>query len=88
MNNVRNKATYITIDDGNDNNDTPDFNSGTGDSSFRTKAGNSKYGSQWKNAFNKISNKVDFSDSVEVLHIMGIPKNSIPDTTAFGAMFF
>jgi len=81
-------ANYVRIADGNNNNATPDFNSGTGDRAFRIRAETSLYKSQWSYAFSRISNKVDFSDAVEVMYILGLPKGHAATPAKFADRYF
>jgi hypothetical protein len=85
---IQNLATYIRIQDGNHDNLTPDWNSGTGDSAFRTRALTSKYRDEWALAFGKIDNKVDFSDGVELYEIFGISKSEAPTPAVFADKYF
>ncbi len=82
---------YVKIADGNDPNATADFrfeshNNGT----FVSRARSSSYSNEWGVAFNYLtpSEKLDFSDTVELMHILGIGINLIRDVNDFGDYFF
>ena len=97
---VRRYADYIRIANGNQGHDngaqslTADLNYGNESGSeneaatFRTRARNSRYGAQWTTAFNAINDKVDGSDAVELMWILGITRNEVPDMLAFANRFF
>lgn len=92
LNFVRNNTDYIRIADGNDPNSTADLRQ-DGNSSvsqaFVQTARASRYRSVWDHAFNYLSpdDKLDFSDTVELLYILGIGTNDIRDVTDFGRYF-
>ena len=92
---VQSLATYIRIDDGNRANRTPDYLEayGAAGSSFRRRALATRYGPQWRTAFDAIDSSkrgrsVDFSDTVELLHVLGIPTSAAPDVTRFADRYF
>lgn len=76
---VQNNTDYVKIDDGNNVNNTADLNDNSQLNQFRPWAENSACGAAWISALNGLdpNNKLDFSDVVELLHIMGIPKSVI-----------
>ena len=89
LNLIRNVATYITIQDGNTPNATPDYNTGADVSAagnFEARAYASRYGQAWRMAFQTAreidrppaKRIVDFSDSVELLHILRVPTSAAP----------
>lgn len=81
---VENNTDYIRIEDGNHTNSTPNLNT-TSDSDaiyFRNKVFASQYRSAWEAAFiyyNPIT-RLDFSDNVEVLWLVGLESNTIANT--------
>lgn len=82
---------YVRVDDGNDPNATADFrieNNRSGP--FVSRAQSSRYSAEWTAAFRYLSpsEKLDFSDTVELLHIVGIGKSTIADVDQFGDYFF
>jgi hypothetical protein len=89
---VKNNTDYIKIADGNDDNGTADLCQGD-NGWFRSVAeDNSKYGSGWSAAFDyfiprRYENVVDFSDTVELLYILGISKNQIGGIDDFAEEF-
>lgn len=82
---VQNNTDYIKIDDGNGVNTTADLNDNSQLGSFRPWAENSECGASWVQAFNGLNpqNKLDFSDTVELLYILGISKSLIATPTDF-----
>ncbi len=88
---VRNNTRYVKIADGNHPNATADFrfeSHNNGD--FVARALASRYSNEWAVAFNYLSpsEKLDYSDAVEVLHIVGIGTSEIADVNDFGDYFF
>jgi len=81
---VKNNSSYIKIADGNGGGATADLNQQS--SSFVNWARNGPNSREWNEAFRFLNptNKLDFSDTVELLHILGIGRNQIssPDTFA------
>lgn len=87
----RANTRYVKIADGNDPNATADLRfESHNNGSFVARAQASRYSSEWAVAFNYLSpgEKLDFSDTVELLHIVGIGINSIADVNDFGDFFF
>ena len=85
---VSNLATYITIDNGNvGNNSTAnleDSNSNTTSSAFALWARNANsHASAWNNALDRFTAKIDFSDTVEYLHILNVPLSEVSDISTF-----
>ena len=78
---------YILIDDGNDDNRTADLNMRS--DRFVQLARNSQFGSAWNAAFSYLDPnfKLDFSDTVLLLHILGIGRDQIATVDDFGAIF-
>ena len=78
---------YILIDDGNDDNRTADLNMRS--DRFVQLARNSQFGSAWNAAFSYLDPnfKLDFSDTVLLLHILGIGRGQIATVDDFGAIF-
>jgi len=85
---VRSNTDYIRIDDGNNPNGTADLRFERGPA-FVQVARSSAYASQWNVAFDYLdpNEKVDFSDTVELLHILGIGTDQISDVDAFGRFY-
>ena len=80
---VRNETDYIKIDDGNNPNNTADLNDR--DRGFSQCALNGRFASAWRAAFDyyPASQLVDFSDTVELLHIVGVGKDQVADAADF-----
>ena len=81
---TRRVATYVSIGDGNVPNATPDFN--RRDASVEARARNaSLYAAEWRTALDAIetARRMDFSDTVELLYILGIPTSAARDVRAF-----
>lgn len=78
---------YILIADGNDDNATADLNMRS--NGFVQRARNSQFGSAWNAAFSYLDPnfKLDFSDTVLLLHILGIGRDQIATVDDFGAAF-
>jgi len=92
LNAVRQQTDYIRIDDGNDPNSTADLRqdgSSPMTQAFVQTARASRYQSVWNHAFNYLqpNEKLDFSDTVELLYILNIGTNEIRDVTDFGRYF-
>lgn len=88
LNFVRSNTNYIKIADGNEPNSTADFR---GDSqSFVNRARASQYRHVWNVAFNYLSpsEKLDFSDTVELMYILGIGPSQIANADTFADSFF
>ena len=88
---VQSNTRYIRIDDGNNPNGTADLrfeSHNNGDFVARARSG--RYANEWNAAFNYLSpsDKLDFSDTVELLHILGIDRSQIADVNDFGDFFF
>jgi len=98
MNLVKNLATYVTIGNGNagtgSNSTTADFNADRFNPSnpeateFRARALASQYSSLWSFAFQRLNSNVDFSDTVELMEILGISKPGSYNTLSFANEFF
>lgn len=88
LNHVQHKASWIRIEDGNHSNATAGLKSGQGGHAFKRNALNSLYSAQWDFALTSIDQKVDFSDTVELLHILGISKSAVPSPDGFAERFF
>lgn len=91
LNYVRNNTRYVKIADGNDPNSTADFRfESHNNGSFVARAQSSRYSSEWAAAFNYLTpgEKLDFSDTVELMHIVGLGTNVIRDVNEFGDYFF
>ena len=86
---VQNNTNYTKIDDGNGSNSTADLNDNSQLGQFRPWAENSDCGPAWTEAMNVLdpNNKLDFSDTVELLHILGIPRSQIATPMDFCNFF-
>ena len=88
---VQARATYISIGNGNNpNNGTADLEqagTNTTNSAFAQWARNSECSAAWIAAFSRFANKVDFSDTVEYLHITGVPIGAVNNLNSFAAYF-
>jgi hypothetical protein len=85
---VRDNTNYVRIDDGNDQNGTADLNAAT--SGWEDRALESRWGAAWEAAFAYLdpNTRLDFSDTVELLHIVGIGSDEIVTTNDFADRFF
>lgn len=84
---VRSNTQYIKIEDGNEPNSTADFRESS--QFFVSQATSGRYASVWNAAFAYLSpnEKLDFSDAVELLHILGINRNQIATVDDFARRF-
>lgn len=82
---VQNNTDYTKIEDGNGVNSTADLNDNSNLNQFLSWANNSDCGAAWSEAFDGLppTSKLDFSDTVEYLHILGIGKNTIATPADF-----
>ncbi len=93
---IQRYTQYISIANGNQGFEggghtlTSDFNfeRTANAATFRRLALNSQYRSEWAYAFNAINDKVDGSDAVEVMWILGINRNFSPDLLQFAKRYF
>ncbi len=87
LNYSRNNTDYKKIADGNGANATANLNQRS--ASFVRMARASQFGSAWNAAFNYLNpnNKLDFSDTVELLYILGIGTDQIATVNDFAAVF-
>jgi len=88
---VRANTRYEKIDDGNDPNRTADLRfESHKNGSFVARARTSEFAGAWETAFRYLSpsEKLDFSDTVELLHILGIGTDKVSDINEFGDNFF
>ena len=80
-------ATYIGIDNGNQSGnstaDLEDASENTTTGAFAVWARASACGNAWDAAMDRYVTKIDFSDTVEYLHILGIGLGTISDVTDF-----
>lgn len=85
---VQSNTRYVRIDDGNNPNGTADFRSETPDA-FVSAANSSRYSGVWSAGFSYLSpfEKLDFSDTVELMHILGIGTGQIATVEQFAARF-
>lgn len=85
---VKSNTRYVRIEDGNNPNSTADFRSETPDS-FVSTARSTRYAGVWNSAFSYLSpyEKLDFSDSVELMHILGIGTGTIATVEQFADRF-
>ena len=84
---TQSNTDYILIADGNDDNATADLNMRS--DRFVQLARNSQFSSAWNAAFSYLDPnfKLDFSDTVLLLHILGIGRDQIATVDDFGAVF-
>lgn len=82
---VQANADYIRIDDGNSANDTADLK--MPDNGFAAAALAGPRSAAWAEGFDFHSSDIDFSDTVTVLHILGISTDQVADPDDFAAMF-
>lgn len=81
---VQSNTDYIKIDDGNNPNNTADLRDPNGvDPAFFAWATSTTGSAAWNFALTHYDPAVDFSDTVEYLHILGIGQNLINDITDF-----
>ncbi len=90
---VENNANYIRIDNGNlGGNSTADLNIDSTSPShpFVTGALSSRWSTYWQLAFDylPVTNKLDFSDTVEYLWILDIPQSEVNNPTDFTNRYF
>lgn len=79
-------TSYERIDDGNSANGTADLYMQS--SEFEASALAGQHGQSWVVAFEYLSpDELDFSDTVEVLHILGVGLDEVADPTDFAARF-
>jgi hypothetical protein len=88
---VKKYATYKKIEDGNRTNSTADLHIEGGDkgNTWR-KLRDGKFGNIWTKAFaalNPQSDKLDFSDTVELLYILGIGKGQVATPADFESKY-
>jgi len=91
LNYTRNNTRYVKIADGNDPNTTADFRFESHiNGKFVARAKASSYSAEWAAAFNYLTpeEKLDFSDTVELMHILGLGTNVIRDINDFADYFF
>ena len=85
---VKLNTDYITIANGNQPNTTADLNTGVAvDDDFRTWAAGSTNASGWEFSLDYFAEKLDFSDTVELLYILNIGTDEIADTVDFTSYF-
>ncbi|MEM9131771.1 MAG: hypothetical protein AAF962_09670 [Actinomycetota bacterium] len=84
---VRSNTDYIKIDNGNyPDNGTADFTGGRNNTRFINCALGGRHGDAWQAAFTYLDpykDKLDFSDTVEALHIVGIGLGRVADVHDF-----
>lgn len=85
---VRAQTDYVKINDGNNENGTADLNKRS--DSFVAAARSGQFSDQWNAAFDYLSpsSKLDFSDTVELLHILDVGKNIVATVNDFGDEYF
>lgn len=84
LNYVKSNTRYIKIDDGNGVNRTADLNQFSNEFTSWARAG--AFSQIWERAFqflDPVNRKLDFSDTVELLHILGIGKDEVSDPATF-----
>ena len=89
---VKSVTSYLKIEDGNGVNKTAWLRSHENQSSaFRNLTSRSQHSHVWELAFQSVTDParfVDFSDTVEVLYILDVPKSRVADAFDFGNVFF
>ena len=84
-------VTHVKIDDGNSSNDTADLYEDNNEiaTAFANRALASQWSTAWEAAFKYLDpiDKLDFSDTVEVLHILGVPKSKVSNVSEFADEF-
>ena len=96
---IQANTDYIKIDDGNRTNSTADLhandNREADNRDFINQALSSRWSSEWQAAFEFLapgidvrSGKLDFSDTVELLHILNVPLSDVADWDDFADRFF
>ena len=85
---VKENTNYIRLDNGNHTNNSANLNQKS--SSFVKKARDGNFANQWAIAFDYLdpNEKLDFSDTVELLYILGIGKDRVASVDDFGNEFF
>jgi len=80
LNFVRNNTNYVKIADGNNPNATADLRQ-----DFSTSLANTMIATNplWRNAFNEFDRFIDFSDTVELLHLFNVGTNQISNPADF-----
>ena len=87
---VRANTDYIRIEDGNNSNDTADLNVESYRGAFPQTALDGPHGDGWAAAFDyydPVAARLDFSDTVELLHIVGIGTDEVDDIESFADRF-
>lgn len=83
---VQANTAYERIDDGNEANGTADLNQPSEEFTRAALAG--RHGSAWATAFDYYpATELDFSDTVEVLHIVGVDIDEVADPSDFARRF-
>lgn len=89
---IKNRTTYLMIANGNSNNDSAQLRTNGNDAAgFRNLTSSSRYSHVWDIAFQAVTNAdrfVDFSDVVEVLYILDVPKSRVGNAFDFGNVYF
>ena len=84
-------VTHVKIDDGNSSNDTADLyeDNNAIATAFANRALASQWSTAWEAAFKYLDpiDKLDFSDTVEVLHILGVPMSKVSNVSEFADEF-
>lgn len=83
---VEANTAYERIDDGNAANGTADLNQRS--DAFESAARAGRHGAEWSAAFEYLpATELDFSDTVEVLHIVGVGIDEVADPEGFARRF-
>lgn len=90
---VQANTDYIKIDDGNDDNGTADLCQTETDWWKNMALNNRTYGTKWSAALTyfiarRYEAVIDFSDTVELLYILGIPKTTLSGINDFARTYF
>lgn len=83
---VMDNSTYVRLQDGNSDNDTANLNQTS--AGFEADALSGRHGEAWAAAFEYLAaDSLDFSDLVEVLHILGIGTDEVANPGDFAERF-
>lgn len=82
---VQGNADYVRIDDGNNANDTAGLRGSS--TSFEAAALGGPRSGAWAAGFDYHSGQLDFSDTVTVLHVLGVGIDQVFDVDGFAVMF-
>ena len=86
---IQDNTDYIQIDDGNEGNETANFRQDGGSQAFVDAMADSLYDLEWSIAFDYLDpeEKLDFSDTVALLHIIGVSTSDVANISQFANRF-